>query len=243
MPLRAVVVDIEGTTSATDFVVRQLYPYSAARFGRWIDEHPDDPDTVRALSGVRTLIGEPDADTDRIVAVLRDWLAADRKVTPLKTLQGRIWQHGFAHGELVSHFYPDAIPALRGWRRAGHRLYVYSSGSVAAQRAWFGHSPDGDLRPLLAGYFDTENTGAKRATDSYRSISTAIGTDPAETVFLSDLVEELDAARLVGWHTVRVRRPGEPHYPAESNSHLEVGALSELDLSGDCPYSPRKAAK
>jgi enolase-phosphatase E1 len=106
---------------------------------------------------------------------------------------------------------------------------------VSAQRAWFGHSPDGDLLPLLSGHFDTENAGPKQAPRSYRVIAAATGADPARTVFLSDLVTELDAAREAGWHTVGVRRPGEPHYDKGIGDHLEVTSLADLDLAGDRP--------
>jgi enolase-phosphatase E1 len=184
---------------------------------------------------VRELIGEPDAGTERIVGALRAWLADDEKVTPLKTVQGKIWQHGFAAGELVSDFYPDVIPALRAWAAAGQQLYVFSSGSVAAQRSWFAHSPAGDLTMLVSGHFDTENAGPKRARRSYQTIATATAADPAHTVFLSDVVAELDAARAAGWHTVGVRRPGEPHYGRGVGDHLEVASFADLDLSGDRP--------
>lgn len=241
MPLRAVVLDIEGTTSATAFVVDRLYPYSAERFAEWVDGHGDDPDVARAVGQVRGLIGDPAADTGAVVAALSGWLAADRKVTPLKTLQGKIWAHGFASGDLVSQFYPDVIPALRRWHAAGLKLYVFSSGSVHAQRGWFGHSPEGNLLPLISGFFDTENAGPKREAGSYRRIAAAIragareGIEPAETVFLSDLTAELDAAREAGWHTVAVRRPGEPYHGQPAAGHLVVASFAQLDLSGDSP--------
>lgn len=235
MPLRTVVVDIEGTTSAAAFVVDRLYPYAAERLRGWLDDHGADPDIARAVAQVRELIGAPEADLPQVVAALLDWQAADQKVTPLKTVQGKIWAHGFASGELTSHFYPDAVPALRAWKAAGKELYVFSSGSVAAQRSWFGHSPEGDLLPLLSGHFDTENAGPKRAADSYRAIAAATRADPAATVFVSDLVDELDAARAAGWHTAGVRRPGEPYYDRGVGDHLEVAALTDLDLSGDRP--------
>jgi len=111
----------------------------------------------------------------------------------------------------------------------------FSSGSVRAQRAWFGHSPDGDLLPLLSGHVDTENIGPKRAPDSYRAITAATGGQPRQTVFLSDLVSELDAARAAGWHTVGVRRPGEPHYADGVGDHLEASSFDQLDLSGERP--------
>jgi enolase-phosphatase E1 len=235
MPLRTVVVDIEGTTGAAAFVVDRLYPYAAQRLRGWLGEHGADPDIARAVAQVRELIGVPAAGVPEVVAALLDWQAADQKVTPLKTVQGKIWEHGFASGELTSHFYPDAIPALRAWKAAGKELFVFSSGSVAAQRSWFRHSPAGDLLPLLSGHFDTENAGPKRAAGSYRAIAAATGGDPAATVFLSDLVDELDAARAAGWHTAGVRRPGEPYYDRGVGDHLEVASLADLDLSGDRP--------
>lgn len=239
MPLRTVVIDIEGTTGAAAFIVDRLYPYAADRLGAWIDDHGAEPGIARALDQVRELIGAPRAGVSQVVAALLDWQAADQKVTPLKTIQGKIWEHGFANGELTSHFFPDVIPALRAWKAAGKELYVFSSGSVAAQRSWFGHSPEGDVLPLLSGHFDTENAGPKRAAASYRAIAAATGADPATTVFLSDLVDEVDAARAAGWHTVGVRRPGEPHYERGVGDHLEVASLADLDLSGDRPARRR----
>jgi enolase-phosphatase E1 len=232
---RIAVIDIEGTTSSTAFVTDRLYPYSAGRFASWIADHHAEPDTSRVLADVRELIGDPSAGPGRIVAALTGWLAADQKITPLKTLQGLIWQQGFASGDLVAHFYPDVIPALRAWQAGGHRIYVFSSGSVTAQRAWFGHTPEGDLRSLISGYFDTENAGPKREASSYRAIAAAIGAGPGQIAFVSDLVAELDAAREAGWHTVRVRRPGEKNCEQTSGGHLTVGSLAELDISGDRP--------
>lgn len=231
---RAVVLDIEGTTSATSYVTEQLYPYSARRFASWIDEHGGDggdPDTVRAVRQVREFLGDPAAGTGEVVAQLTRWLAADEKVPALKAVQGRIWADGFDQGELVAHFYPDVIGCMREWHAAGHRLYVFSSGSLSAQRAWFGHSPDGDLLPLLSGHFDTENAGPKKDPGAYRAITTAIGADPAATVFLSDVRTELDAARAAGWRTVGVRRPGEAQYGAGVGDHVEVATFADVDVS------------
>ena len=263
MPLRAVVLDIEGTTSATAFVVERLYPYSAERFAEWVGGHADDPDVARAVAQVRELIGDPAAGTGAVTAALSGWLATDQKITALKTLQGKIWAHGFASGDLVSHFYPDVIPALRRWHAAGKALYVFSSGSVPAQRGWFGHSPDGNLLPLMSGFFDTENAGPKREAGSYRRIAAAIragtaagkpagsaagetagsgaaetagtGPQPSEIVFLSDPAAELDAAREAGWHAVAVHRPGEPYDGEPADGHLVVASFAELDLSGGRP--------
>jgi enolase-phosphatase E1 len=224
-----IVVDIEGTTGATGFVVDQLYPYSRERFAEWIDTHAADPEVTRAVAQVREAIGEPDASVDRVLRALNDWLDRDEKATPLKTLQGGIWAAGFASGELTSHFFPDVIPALRAWRSAGHPMYVYSSGSVSAQLAWFGHSPEGDLLPLFDGHFDTENAGPKRVAASYEKIASTIGTAPDRIVFLSDLAPELDAAREAGWRTVGVRRPGEPYYALGVGDHPEAATFDQVN--------------
>lgn len=235
MTLRAVVLDIEGTTSSTDFVHATLFPYSAERFGSWLESHRDEPLVAAQVDAVRGLVGEPDAPLDRVVWWLQQWLARDEKVTPLKAIQGWIWAEGYASGDLVSHFYDDAIPAMRAWHERGQTLYIFSSGSVSAQHAYFGHSPEGDLLAMFAGHFDTENAGPKREPASYEAISTAIAVDPAEIVFLSDHVAELDAARAAGWHTVGVRRPGEQHDEQGVGDHLAIARFDEIDLSGDEP--------
>jgi enolase-phosphatase E1 len=235
MSIKAVVLDIEGTTSSTGFVHETLYPYSAERFATWIADHAAEPAVDEQVEAVRRLAGEPDASIERVVWWLQQWLSGDEKITPLKAFQGWIWAEGFAAGELVSHFFDDAVPAMRRWHVAGLALYIFSSGSVSAQQAWFGHTPDGDLLPLLSGHFDTENIGPKREAASYRSISARIGVAPSETVFLSDLVAELDAARAAGWHTVGVRRVGDQYYEQGVGDHLAVFSFDELDLSGDAP--------
>ncbi|MFJ9375463.1 acireductone synthase [Streptomyces sp. NPDC101455] len=227
----AVVLDIEGTTSATGFVVDVLYPYSRSRFAALLAERSDDPAVARAVAQVRELTGDPHADAVQIEKTLNTWLDEDRKATPLKTLQGIIWSEGFARGDLVSHFYDDVVPALRGWHSAGLRLYVYSSGSVAAQRAWFTSSPEGDLLPLVSGLYDTENAGPKQEPESYRRIADATGVEPSRLLFLSDRPGELDAAVAAGWHAVGVRRPGEPYFEQGVGDHAQAGAFDEIGIT------------
>ncbi|WP_019059131.1 acireductone synthase [Streptomyces prunicolor] len=227
----AVVLDIEGTTSATGFVVDVLYPYSRSRFAALLAERSDDPAVTRAVAQVRELTGDVDADAVQIEKTLNTWLDEDRKATPLKTLQGIIWSEGFARGDLVSHFYDDVVPALRAWHTAGLRLYVYSSGSVAAQRAWFTSSPEGDLLPLVSGLYDTENAGPKQEPESYRRIADATGIAPSRLLFLSDRPGELDAAVAAGWHAVGVRRPGEPYFEQGVGDHAQAGAFDEIGIT------------
>ncbi|MFG2638808.1 acireductone synthase [Streptomyces sp. NPDC048362] len=226
----AVVLDIEGTTSATGFVVDVLYPYSRSRFAALLTERAAEPAVARAVAQVRELTGEPDADAVRIEKTLNAWLDEDRKATPLKTLQGIAWAEGFARGDLVAHFFDDVVPALRSWHAAGLGLHVYSSGSVVAQRAWFSSTPWGDLLPLLGGLYDTENAGPKREPESYRRIAAATGVAPKRLLFLSDRPGELDAAREAGWRTVGVRRPGEPYEAGGVGDHPEVRTFDEITV-------------
>ena len=217
-----VVLDIEGTLSATDQVLVTLYDYARPRLGPWIDGHPDDPAVVEAVGQVRELSGVG-GGTDELVAVLHGWMDSDRKATPLKTLQGLIWQEGYARGDLVAEFFPDVVPALRGWHAAGARLAVFSSGSVAGQVAFFRHTTDGDLTPLFEHHFDTVNAGPKREAASYRKIASALGSD--DITFYSDVPAELHAAAEAGWRTVGVARPGEPQEHADFGPHRKVDSL------------------
>lgn len=227
----AIVLDIEGTTSSTWFVQKVLYPYSRSRFAALLDERSTHPDVVRARGQIIEQGGLPaDASTEQLVGQLHAWLDADEKRTPLKTLQGLIWSDGFASGDLTSHFFDDAIPAIRQWHEAGVPLYVFSSGSVAAQLSWFGNTPEGDLLPLFTDHFDTENAGPKRVADSYRAIAAKIGEDPSSIVFFSDLVAELDAAREAGWQTVGVRREGDEYYEAGVGDHQEIESFAEVEI-------------
>lgn len=235
MGLPAIVLDIEGTTSSTWFVHDTLYPYSRSHFRSWIDEHASEERVREQLAAVRELAGEPDADIDRIVYWLNRWLDDDQKVTPLKAFQGWIWSEGFAAGDLTSHFFDDAIPAIRRWHEGGKTLFIFSSGSVSAQHAWFGHSPDGDLLPLFSGHYDTENIGPKREASSYKSIAATIGFAPGDIVFLSDLVAELDAARDAGWHTVGVLRASDQYFDQGVGDHLMVTSFDQLDLGSGQP--------
>jgi len=217
-----VVLDIEGTLSATDQVLVTLYDYARPRLGPWIDEHGDDPAVAEAVTQIRELSGV-DGGTDELVRVLHGWMDADRKVTPLKTLQGLIWQRGYAEGDLVAEFFPDVVPALRRWHAEGAKLAVFSSGSVAGQVAFFAHTTDGDLTSLFEFHFDTVNAGPKREASSYLKIASVLGS--GDITFYSDVPAELHAAAEAGWRTVGVARPGEPYGDADFGPHRTVSAL------------------
>jgi enolase-phosphatase E1 len=227
-----VVLDIEGTTSAAGFILGDLYDYARPRLGPWIDANAADPDVAAAVGQVITEHDlAPDAGTEQVVAVLHEWMLADVKATPLKTLQGQIWAAGFDLGEISSHFFPDVVPALRRWATAGVRFAVFSSGSVASQRPWFAHATTGDLTDLIDGFFDTVNAGPKKIPDAYQAIATILGIEPGAALFLSDHPAELHAAVAAGWQAVGLRRPGEPHERADFAPHPVVSSFDELAVA------------
>jgi enolase-phosphatase E1 len=223
--ISAVVTDIEGTTSSIDFVHQTLFPFAKARMRAFLRENAGD-DRVQALLADVEQIENRDLSLDEAADVLECWIAEDRKLTPLKTLQGMIWKTGYEAGELKGHVYADTPGALRSWHAAGKTLYVYSSGSVEAQRLIFGHTDYGDLTPLFSGYFDTR-IGGKREALSYRRILDQIGLPADAVLFLSDVGEELDAARAAGMRTCQLVRDDKT-VPAPE--HPQVRSLTEVTL-------------
>jgi len=200
IPIAAIVTDIEGTTSRIAFVRDVLFPFARARLPALLEARADDPAVQAELAEITRLAPEQDP-----LAVLLGWMDQDAKITPLKTLQGLIWREGYLSGDLKGDLYPDVAPALRRWAAAGLRLYVYSSGSVDAQKLIFGHSVAGDLTRAFTGFFDTR-VGAKRDPESYRHIAAGIFLPPAEILFLSDIEAELDAAAAAGLRTCQLVR-------------------------------------
>jgi len=204
--ITAIVTDIEGTTSSLSFVKDVLFPYAREHMAEFVRSHGRDAAVRKLLDAVQAEVGKPLSDAE-CVTQLQRWIDADKKITPLKALQGMIWEAGYRNGDFTGHVYEDAVRNLRLWREQGIALYVFSSGSVQAQRLIFGYSDFGDLTPLFSGYFDT-TIGAKREADAYRKIAAAVTAPPAQILFLSDIKEELDAAQAAGLHTVWLVRDG-----------------------------------
>jgi enolase-phosphatase E1 len=217
--IAVVLCDIEGTTTPIAFVHEVLFPYARARIETFLREHADDPEVraiVDALRAEQQAGSEPRPfDVADVIAYVHQLMDRDRKSGPLKALQGRIWQDGYASGELRGEVYADVPGAFARWTAAGLRVAIFSSGSVLAQRLIFGRSTAGDLTRYLSGYFDT-GVGAKGNPDSYRRIAEALGVPAARVLFLSDVVTELTAARAAGLPallTVRAPAPA-PERPA-----------------------------
>lgn len=226
--ISAILTDIEGTTSSISFVKDTLFPYAAQRLPDYIREHRDDPEVQAILDATAEEAGLERADESALIDCLLTWIAEDRKLTPLKSLQGLIWQFGYENGDYRAHLYPDATDGLQRWHQQGLALYVYSSGSIAAQKLFFRHSDDGDLTPLFSGYFDT-TTGPKRDTASYRAIVEEIGRPAGEVLFLSDIVEELDAARTAGLKTCWLQRPQDLPNPPDRDDHPKAQSFASID--------------
>lgn len=211
----AVLMDIEGTTTAIAFVKERLFPFAEEALDGFLAAHGAQPAVAAILREVRD--AAPGVEP---AATLRGWMAADAKVTPLKALQGMIWRQGYADGRIRGHLWPDVAPCLRAWAAAGLRLAIYSSGSVEAQQDLFGHSEAGDLTALLTGGFHDTRVGAKREAASYTAIARGLGVEPGAILFLSDIAEELDAAQAAGLRTCQLVRAADGTKP--SGRHPEA---------------------
>ena len=205
--IRVIVTDIEGTTSSIAFVHDVLFPYAAAHMVAFVRAQATQPEVAEQLDAVAAESGCDRQDLGALIEQLQAWIREDRKITPLKALQGMLWAQGYAQGDYQGHVYADAADHLRIWHDRGLRLYVYSSGSVQAQKLIFGHTDAGDLTPLFSGYFDTQ-IGGKREQASYAHILTTLGMPGEQVLFLSDIEAELSAAEAAGMRTCWLVRDG-----------------------------------
>jgi len=208
VPVKAVVCDIEGTTSSISFVHRVLFPLSLEALPGFLRDHAQDADVAKMLGPFYEQIGASGPDSLKLaLETLQEYIRKDVKDTTLKWIQGRIWKQAFEAGAIRGHVYDEVPGCLRAWKERGCNIFIYSSGSVEAQRLMFRYSEAGDLSGCLDGYFDT-TTGGKREAASYRKIAEVIALDPREIVFLSDVVEELAAAEASGFQTCMLLREG-----------------------------------
>lgn len=224
--IRAILTDIEGTTSSIAFVKDVLFPYAREHMAEFIKSHALDPQVRRLLDDVCAEAGQT-LNGEGVIAQLIQWINEDKKLTPLKILQGMLWEEGYRTGKFTGHVYEDAVKKLQEWHKAGIGLYIYSSGSVPAQKLLFSHTNFGDLTTMLSGYFDTR-TGSKRESDSYRKISHEINIPENEILFLSDTAEELDAARAAGMNTLQLLRDEDG--ATMSPDHYHARNFNEIDL-------------
>jgi len=225
MTIKAILTDIEGTTTDISFVHKVLFPYAYEQLPGFLRENAGREDVIAILDQARAELGQPEADLETLITAFLGWIDADKKVTALKTLQGLIWVQGYQSGDFKGHLYADAYENLKQWHQAGLELNIFSSGSVKAQKLLFGFSDFGDLTPLFSGYFDT-TTGQKREAGSYAKIAAAMQVAAAEILFLSDVEAELDAAADAGMQTLLLARD---EHPAQS-AHRVVSSFDEISL-------------
>ena len=221
-------IDIEGTVGSIAFVRDVLFPYAQERMDAYVHVHKEEPSMRAILDEAAREAGVDVHDLPAILAALHRWAQDDVKVTPLKELQGRIWVEGFESSGIRGHLYDDAVDALHRFHDAGIDLYIYSSGSIAAQKLLFGHTIAGDLLHLFRGFYDT-TIGGKREAASYERIIGEIGIAPNDAIFFSDNAHELDAARDAGIQTVQLARPQDGTIP--TTEHTSVASFAEIELS------------
>jgi enolase-phosphatase E1 len=211
-PVRVLLLDIEGTTTPIDFVYKTLFPYAGRNLEPFLRGHFSEPEIAALVQELKAqherdsaagfqpaawLSGSDEAQLSSCVAYAQWLIARDSKCTPLKTLQGKIWQRGFASGELRGEVYADVPRAFERWRKQQRDMCIYSSGSVLAQQQLFQSVISGDLTPYIAAFFDTQ-TGIKTAAGSYKKIAASLGRSPRECLFISDAPKEVEAARSAG---------------------------------------------
>ncbi len=215
---RGVLLDIEGTTSSISFVYDVMFPYVRDHVATYLNENWTDEAVQEAVSMLAADLGKERAENwldkesaeenqAQVVAGVLRLMDADVKATGLKQIQGLVWKDGFLSGQLVSHLYGDVAECMNRWHDVGIDVRIYSSGSIQAQKLFFGHTVAGDLSGLIGGHYDT-TTGAKQEPASYRKIASEFSCPPNEILFISDVVAELFAAKEAGMQVVLSIRPG-----------------------------------
>ena len=234
-------LDIEGTTSPMDFVYQVLFPFVRVHLKDYLRHNADSKELQRDLSMLREehvkdmeqglappewTDAHPDAQIESVARYVFWLMDRDRKSTGLKSLQGKIWQQGYATGELKSQVFQDVLPALEYWKNKNFDVRIFSSGSVLAQRLLFANTEVGDLTHFLGGYFDT-SIGAKTDQESYGQIANEFHLPAREVLFISDMTAELDAAKRAGMQTLLCVRTGNL-LQSEKHGHGVICSFSEI---------------
>jgi enolase-phosphatase E1 len=236
--IRIILLDIEGTTTPISFVYQTLFPYASRKLESFLREHAHDPEILLLIQELR---GQHEADERngleppawqdhpeevqlRSSVAYGQWLIAQNsKCTPLKSLQGKIWQQGFANGELRGEVYPDVPLAFERWRKQKRLICIYSSGSVLAQQNLFRTNMHGDLTSYITAFFDTR-IGAKSEVESYKKIAVSLSKAPQQFLFISDSVKEVEAARSAGMQAILCERD-----PGSASARGQCKAIHSFD--------------
>ncbi len=252
--IRCILLDIEGTTCPVSFVASVLFPYARERLASYLETNHGDPDVQALLAATQAAftadpnpevqalrqgspipahqpggLGQLHAEQTKspLVAYLQWLIDHDIKFPPLKELQGRIWASGYANGDLIAPLFDDVAVTLQRWHQDSYRLAVYSSGSVAAQQLLYRHSQNGNLESLFSHWFDTQ-IGSKQAPASYSAIAEFLQLEPAEILFVSDAIAEIEAAHGIGMAVIFSDREGNPgRDPGPFNA---IRSLAEIEF-------------
>ena len=235
--MKAILLDIEGTTTPINFVHKILFPFAEVNLIDFLGHNFGDvseeivelkveyrKDFTQQIYGRKFDEKSPES----VANYLKFLIEVDRKSTPLKSLQGKIWQKGYESGELKSEIFADVPKAFEAWKSLGKTIAIYSSGSILAQKLLFGYTTLGNLNPFISNYFDTQ-TGGKKEALSYRKIAKHLNFPPVEILFISDILAELDAASDAGLNTLLSVRPGNGiiHQPI---NHDAIGSFEDLKM-------------
>lgn len=238
--IRALLLDIEGTTTPVDFVYKTLFPYATRKLESFLRAHAQDPEIQSLIQNLEKQSERDEAAGNHAPAWRGDsadahlhssiayahWLMArDSKCAPLKELQGKIWRDGYQTGELRGEVYPDVPRAFDRWRRQGKEICIYSSGSVLAQQLLFRTVTSGDLTSQIAAFFDTQ-VGAKSDSASYAKIAATVNHAPAEFLFVSDAAKEIEAAQSAGMHAFLCDRNGK--IPESQAANATIRSFDEI---------------
>lgn len=214
--MKAILLDIEGTTTPIDFVHQTLFPFAKAKITDYVcDNISQLTNEIRQLKTeyktdfTNQIYGRnfDEKSAESVAEYLKFLIEVDRKSTPLKSIQGKIWQEGYESGELKSVMFEDIPRAFERWYKKGKTIAIYSSGSVLAQKLIFQYSNYGDLSKYISAYFDTE-IGHKREKQSYEKIAEKLQNRKHEILFISDVLEEIEAAHATGIDTILADREG-----------------------------------
>ena len=237
---RGILLDIEGTTSSVSFVYDVMFPFVRRELDQYLFANWDSTvlnevcDLIAKDAGYESFVVWCGSETEvgkqqqLLRAEVLRLMDGDTKATGLKALQGLIWQAGFESGEMRAHLYDDVLPAIQAWNDAGYDVRIFSSGSIAAQKLFFGHTAVGNILHLFRGHYDT-TTGPKKEAASYQAIAKGFGLPPAQILFLSDVPDELEAARAAGLQTGLCKRPGNAKVAA-GHSHPEITSFDQIKL-------------
>ncbi|CAM4545060.1 enolase-phosphatase E1 [Lepidochelys kempii] len=245
-----ILLDIEGTTTPITYVKDTLFPYIRDNVKEYLRMHWEEEECQQDISLLRKQ-AEEDSNVDGVVPIPLEtgsgedeveqviqavvdnvhWqMSLDRKTTALKQLQGHMWRAAYATGHMKGEFFQDVVPAIRKWREAGMKVYIYSSGSVEAQKLLFGYSTEGDILELFDGHFDTK-IGHKVESESYRRIASSIGCSTNNVLFLTDVTREANAAEEADMHVAVVLRPGNAGLTDDEKSYYSlITSFNELFL-------------